>query len=50
MKMKSIITPVIAIAVAALVLVGSGAALSKVAAANAEKELNEMLANFNLLG
>ena len=43
MKMKSIITPVIAIAVAALVLVGSGAALSKVAAANAEKELNTML-------
>ena len=43
MKMKSIITPVIAIAVAALVLVGSGAALSKAAAANAEKELNTML-------
>jgi electron transport complex protein RnfG len=43
MKMKSIITPVIAIAVAALVLVGSGAALSKAAAANAEKELNAML-------
>lgn len=44
MKMKSIITSVIAIAVAAMILLGSGAGLSKVAAVNAEKELNEMLA------
>ena len=44
MKMKSIIAPVIAIVATALILLGSGAALSKVAAVNAEKELNEMLA------
>ena len=36
--------PAIAIAAAALLLLGSGMGLSKVAAANAEKELNEMLA------
>ena len=41
--MKSMLKPIIAIAAAALILVGSGAALSKTAAANAEKELNEML-------
>lgn len=44
MKMKSIITSVIAIAAAALILFGSGAGLSRVAAVNAEQELNEMLA------
>ena len=42
--MKSIITSIVAIAVAALVLFGSGMGLSKVAAVNSEKELNEMLA------
>ena len=42
--MKSIMKPAIAIAAAALLLLGSGMGLSKVAAANAEKELNEMLA------
>lgn len=38
------IKPIIAIAVAALVLLGSGMGLSKIAAVNSEKELNEMLA------
>ena len=42
--MKAILKPIIAIAAAALILLGSGTALSKVAAVNAEKELNEMLA------
>jgi electron transport complex protein RnfG len=42
--MKSIITSIVAIVVAALVLFGSGMGLSKVAAVNSEKELNEMLA------
>ena len=42
--MKSMIKPIIAIAVAALVLLGSGMGLSKIAAVNSEKELNEMLA------
>ena len=42
--MKSIITSIVAIVVAALVLLGSGMGLSKVAAVNGEKELNEMLA------
>jgi electron transport complex protein RnfG len=42
--MKSIITSIVAIVVAALVLLGSGMGLSKVAAVNSEKELNEMLA------
>ena len=42
--MKSIITSIVAIAAAALVLLGSGMGLSKVAAVNGEKELNEMLA------
>lgn len=42
--MKSIIKPIIAIVVAAIVLFGSGMGLSKVAAVNSEKELNEMLA------
>ena len=41
--MKSIITSIVAIAAAALVLLGSGMGLSKVAAVNSEKELNEML-------
>lgn len=44
MKMKSIITPVIAILATALILFGSAAGLSKTAAVNGEKELNEMLA------
>lgn len=44
MKMKSILASIIAIAAAALILFGSGMGLSKVAAANAEKELNEMFA------
>ena len=38
------IKPIIAIVVAALVLLGSGMGLSKIAAVNSEKELNEMLA------
>lgn len=42
--MKSMIKPIIAIVVAALVLLGSGMGLSKIAAVNSEKELNEMLA------
>ena len=42
--MKSIMKPAIAIVAAALLLLGSGMGLSKTAAANAEKELNEMLA------
>ena len=44
MKMKSILTPVIAIAAAALILLGTGMGLSGMAAANAEEELNEMFA------
>ena len=40
--MKSMLKPIIAIAAVALILLGSGAALSKTAAANAEKEMNEM--------
>lgn len=43
MKMKSIIMPLIVILAMVLVLLGSGMALSKVAAVNEEKELNEML-------
>jgi electron transport complex protein RnfG len=42
--MKSMLKPIIAIAAVALILLGSGAALSKTAAANAEKEMNEMFA------
>ena len=42
--MKSIIKPVIAIAAAALILLGSKAGLAGMAEANAAKELNEMLA------
>ena len=42
--MKSIMKPIIAIVVAAVVLFGSGMGLSKIAAVNSEKELNEMLA------
>jgi electron transport complex protein RnfG len=42
--MKSIMKPIIAIVVAAVVLFGSGMGLSKIAAVNGEKELNEMLA------
>ena len=41
--MKSFMKPVIAIAAAALLLLGSGMGLSKMAAVNGEKELNEML-------
>ena len=42
--MKSMLKPIIAIAAVALILFGAGAALSKTAAANAEKEINEMFA------
>ena len=42
--MKSMIKPIIAILAAALVLFGSGMGLSKMAAVNSEKELNEMMA------
>ena len=42
--MKSIIKPVLAIGAAALILLGLKAGLSNLAEANAEKELNEMLA------
>ena len=42
--MKNSIKPIIAIVAAALILFGSGMGLSKVAAVNAEKELNEMMA------
>ena len=42
--MKSMMKPIIAIAAAALILLGSGMGLSKIAAVNAEKELNTMLA------
>ena len=42
--MKSIIKPVIAIAAAALILLGFKAGLANMAEANAAKELNEMLA------
>ena len=42
--MKTMIKPILAIVVAALVLLGSKAGLSKMAAANAEKEFNEMCA------
>lgn len=42
--MKSMLKPIIAIAAVALILFGSGAALSKTAASNAEKEMNEMFA------
>lgn len=44
MKMKSLMTSVIAIAVTAAILFGCGMGLSKVAAINAENELNEMFA------
>lgn len=42
--MKSMMKPIAAIAAVALVLLGSGMGLSKTAAVNSEKELNEMLA------
>ena len=42
--MKSMMKPIIAIVAAALILLGSGMGLSKIAAVNAEKELNTMLA------
>ena len=42
--MKSMMKPIIAIVAAALILLGSGMGLSKIAAANSEKELNAMLA------
>lgn len=42
--MKTMIKPIIAIAAAALILFGSGMGLSKMAAVNSEKELNEMMA------
>ena len=38
--MKSMLKPIIAIAAVALILFGSGMALSKAAAVNAEKEIN----------
>ena len=42
--MKTMIKPIIAIVAAALILFGSGMGLSKMAAVNSEKELNEMMA------
>lgn len=42
MKMKSILTPVIAIAAAALILLGTGTAMAGKAAANEDAELQEM--------
>lgn len=43
MKMKSVITPIAVIAAAALILFGSGMALSGIAAQNSEAECEEML-------
>ena len=42
--MKTMIKPIVAIVTAALILFGSGMGLSKMAAVNSEKELNEMMA------
>ena len=42
MKLKSMMTPVLAIAAAALILLGTGMGLSKTAAVNAEAELQSM--------
>ena len=42
--MKNMIKPIIAIVAAALILFGTGMGLSKTAAVNSEKELNEMMA------